>query len=85
MGQIPCGPVLASKEEGELIHVHESEHMLLWYSIFRNWHNGSNCIIFANIVTMTICQYCYLMVEVFSRILGTFLINFLTVKLKPMQ
>lgn len=26
MGQIPCGPVLASKEEGELIHVHESEH-----------------------------------------------------------
>lgn len=26
MGQIPCGPVLASKEEGELIHVHESEN-----------------------------------------------------------
>lgn len=24
MGQIPCGPVLASKEEGELVH--ESEH-----------------------------------------------------------
>lgn len=50
MGQIPCGPVLASKEEGELIHVHESEHCDTQY--LKNWHNGSNCIIFANIVTM---------------------------------
>lgn len=81
MGQIPCGPVLASKEEGELIHVHESEHMLLWYSIFGNWHSGSNCIIFTNIVTMN--EFLSLP---YGRSFPSYFRNiFLTVKLKPMQ
>lgn len=82
MGQIPCGPVLASKEEGELIHVHESEHCDTQYLEIDTM---VQIVLFLQILSLWMPFFLYLMVEFFSLILGTFLINFLTVKLKPMQ